>query len=492
MNSDSLIGTDYKIITKNKEYTVIVYGDVTYDGLVDAADINVITNYFLGNNIMDSQARKDAGDVFKDDKLDAADIALMKNSFLGNLKADILEENNAQSEYIDIMKYSFTDDTASYNAKIENMILNIKTHIDGNEYDDSVDENTSISITEDEIDILRKLEIVLDNDNDNNNQRLCYYLYLISNGDKILYDQNGDTSVLYNLHDQEDQNSDGIITYRESGDYWVKELLNSNTVVHEKIGIPFPKTPSGDTYYRAWIDNMNLSVIEVISGIDYVRHEKYDVLLNKETLQRIQYLLESDCDKDVLYDVLYAIARNDKILLNTDDIHYETLYNEQEDSDQDGKIKYKEHGYYLLNELEKEYKNNQNEKMSFEYSLGFDPQNIFEVDIDDKIMCVTHHTGSGYVRAHNSIEMNTVKLTDTEYEYIKEIKNAYSDNEENDVFGLCASAFYISKKDGIFSEPSDDDYEEMYDEKYDYNNDGIITYREFGDYYLSDVYANIN
>lgn len=491
INSTSLIGTNYKIITDNIEYTVVVYGDTTGDGLVNAADINIITNVFLGKNRLDDWSRREAGDLFKDDKLDAADIAIMKKSFLGTLENDILDNRGKQSEY-DIIKYSYSDENSSYDAKIENMVLNMEVHIDGNEYGNPIDSNNSIPVTEEEIDTIRKLKIILANDKDNS--RICNSLYLISNGDETLYNQDGDTSDLYNLHDQEDYNNDGIITYRESGDYWLNEIFKSNIVQHEKIYIPYPENYTSPEICEITIENMKLNAIVYHSGEDYSNLEKYEILLNRELLQKIQYVYATDCDMDLLRKALYSIALDERIMLNSDDIHYESLYNEKEDLNKDEKIMYKEYGCFLLDELESEFKNknNQYEKISFEYSFGIDPQRTYEVKIDDKIMCVTRHVGSGFVRAHNSIEMNTVKLTDTEYEYIREIQNSYSYNEETDVFGLCVSAYYISKNNSIFTEPSNDDYEEMYDEKYDYNSDGIVTDREFGDYFLSGVYSSIN
>ena len=488
MNSTSLIGTNYKIITDNKEYTVVVYGDTTGDGLVNAADINIITNVFLGKNRLDDWSRREAGDLFKDDKLDAADIAIMKKSFLGTLENDILDNRGKQSEY-DIIKYSYSNENSSYNAKIENMVLNMEVHIDGNEYGNPIDSNNSIPITEEEIDIIKKLKIILTNDDDN--LKLCNSLYLISNGDETLYDQDGETSDLYNLHDQEDYNNDGIITSRESGDYWLNEVLNSHIVQHEKIYIPYPENYTSPEICEITIENMELNAIVYHSGEDYSNLEKYEILLNRELLQKIQYVYATDCDMDLLRKALYSIALDERIMLNSDDIHYESLYNEKEDLDKDGKIMYKEYGCFLLDELELSYKNKNNthENMNISLEARSTPPQTFTISIEDKIVCAIDESRSDDVRAHNYISMNTVKLTDEEYEHIKQIKN--SDLYDEDICTyLCISICSIAAQNKVYVEPGDDNYDDLYSNFYrsDYNNDEIITYKELGKYLLDYMY----
>lgn len=91
LTSTQLIGTDTVLTSDtNKNYTTIVYGDATGDGKVDAADISVVINDFLGEDTNTSQVANIAADVQQDGELNAADISLMINSFLGNLQGDIL------------------------------------------------------------------------------------------------------------------------------------------------------------------------------------------------------------------------------------------------------------------------------------------------------------------------------------------------------------------------------------------------------------------
>ena len=94
LNGEELLGTGATIITNNGDYQVIVYGDTTGDGEIDAADISEVIDNFLGNNTSLSKISQIAGDVYKDDELNAGDISSMINSFLGNLDGDILQENN--------------------------------------------------------------------------------------------------------------------------------------------------------------------------------------------------------------------------------------------------------------------------------------------------------------------------------------------------------------------------------------------------------------
>ena len=89
LTSTELIGTGYKIITDQGDYTSIVYGDITGDGLINAADIGGIINDFLGNSSVGG-INKIAGDIYQDGNLNAADIGLMINSFLGTLGDSIL------------------------------------------------------------------------------------------------------------------------------------------------------------------------------------------------------------------------------------------------------------------------------------------------------------------------------------------------------------------------------------------------------------------
>lgn len=97
--STQVIGTDTVLTSDTDEnYTTIVYGDATGDGKVDAADISVVINEFLGEDTNTSQVAKIAADVQQDGELNAADISLMINSFLGNLNGDILVKNETEPE----------------------------------------------------------------------------------------------------------------------------------------------------------------------------------------------------------------------------------------------------------------------------------------------------------------------------------------------------------------------------------------------------------
>lgn len=99
--STDLVGTDWIYKTNKGDYTSIVYGDATGDGQINAADISIIINHFLGTKTDISQASKVAGDIQQDEALNAADMALMINSFLGNLEGNILKPNNSSIESSD-------------------------------------------------------------------------------------------------------------------------------------------------------------------------------------------------------------------------------------------------------------------------------------------------------------------------------------------------------------------------------------------------------
>ncbi len=99
LSSTQLLGTGAVLkASDNTNYTSIVYGDATGDGQVNAADISVVINNFLGTDTNISKAANIAADVQQDGELNAADISLMINSFLGNLDGDILKKSNISSE----------------------------------------------------------------------------------------------------------------------------------------------------------------------------------------------------------------------------------------------------------------------------------------------------------------------------------------------------------------------------------------------------------
>ena len=93
-NSTALIGTGYVLNTNNGNYSVIVYGDGNGDGEVDAGDMKIIIDDFLGNKSATGLSRI-AVDVYRDGDLDAADLKLVLDSFLGNLTGNILNETNS-------------------------------------------------------------------------------------------------------------------------------------------------------------------------------------------------------------------------------------------------------------------------------------------------------------------------------------------------------------------------------------------------------------
>lgn len=92
LNGQELLGTGAKINTNNGEYTAVVYGDTSGDGEINAADISIVIDDFLGNDSNLIEAQQAAGDVFQDDELNAGDISLMIDCFLGNLEGSILQQ----------------------------------------------------------------------------------------------------------------------------------------------------------------------------------------------------------------------------------------------------------------------------------------------------------------------------------------------------------------------------------------------------------------
>ena len=94
--STALIGTGYTLNTNSGDYSVIVYGDANGDGEVDAGDMKVIIDDFLGTKLT-TGVSKIAVDVYQDGALDAADLKIILDSFLGNLKGSILNGNNSST-----------------------------------------------------------------------------------------------------------------------------------------------------------------------------------------------------------------------------------------------------------------------------------------------------------------------------------------------------------------------------------------------------------
>ena len=96
LTSTALIGTGYVLDTSSGVYSVIVYGDANGDGEVDAGDMKIIIDNFLGIK-QASPIAKIAVDVYKDGDLDAADLKQVLDSFLGNLTGSILKTTNDAS-----------------------------------------------------------------------------------------------------------------------------------------------------------------------------------------------------------------------------------------------------------------------------------------------------------------------------------------------------------------------------------------------------------
>lgn len=77
-------GTGYKLKDKsnNKEYVIVVLGDVNGDGQVKATDYMKIKNYIMGTSIL-SEIEKKAADVNKDGEIKATDYMKIKNHIMG-------------------------------------------------------------------------------------------------------------------------------------------------------------------------------------------------------------------------------------------------------------------------------------------------------------------------------------------------------------------------------------------------------------------------
>ena len=79
-----IIGTGYKLVdkTNNKEYIIIVLGDVNGDGQVKATDYMKIKNYIMGTSSL-TEIEKKAADVTKDGEIKATDYMKIKNHIMG-------------------------------------------------------------------------------------------------------------------------------------------------------------------------------------------------------------------------------------------------------------------------------------------------------------------------------------------------------------------------------------------------------------------------
>ena len=87
--SDGLIGTGYKITVKNantnETLTVIVHGDTSGDGKINALDLAQVQKNILGTYKL-SGAYNMAGDTSGDGKINALDLAQVQKNILGTYK----------------------------------------------------------------------------------------------------------------------------------------------------------------------------------------------------------------------------------------------------------------------------------------------------------------------------------------------------------------------------------------------------------------------
>ena len=86
IQDSDLIGTGYKLITDtNKEYTLIVTGDLNGDGNVTLVDLSRLKKFYLGIITLQEDYEK-AGDANYDNQVSIVDISIMKKVFLGIIK----------------------------------------------------------------------------------------------------------------------------------------------------------------------------------------------------------------------------------------------------------------------------------------------------------------------------------------------------------------------------------------------------------------------
>ena len=84
---DGNLVTGDKVIIKSgneeKEYYIVIYGDINGDGLIKASDYVLIKNYIMGSKSLDGASLK-AADVNKDGNIKASDYVLIKNYIMGS------------------------------------------------------------------------------------------------------------------------------------------------------------------------------------------------------------------------------------------------------------------------------------------------------------------------------------------------------------------------------------------------------------------------
>lgn len=77
----NVLGTGAKVKVEDKEYTLVVLGDVNGDGLVKSKDYMMIKNYIMGTLEL-SEAEKKAADVNKDGEIKSKDYMMIKNHIM--------------------------------------------------------------------------------------------------------------------------------------------------------------------------------------------------------------------------------------------------------------------------------------------------------------------------------------------------------------------------------------------------------------------------
>lgn len=77
------IGTGDKITYNGETYLVVVYGDLTGDGIIDIADLLKMRKYLLGDGNL-SGVYKESARVTKDNEIDVADLLKMRQYLLGD------------------------------------------------------------------------------------------------------------------------------------------------------------------------------------------------------------------------------------------------------------------------------------------------------------------------------------------------------------------------------------------------------------------------
>ena len=82
------VGTGYKVIIEEKEYIIIVKGDIDGDARITAADYVKIKNHIMGKKTLNNVERERT-DVDSDNKTTAADYVRVKNYIMGKGKIEI-------------------------------------------------------------------------------------------------------------------------------------------------------------------------------------------------------------------------------------------------------------------------------------------------------------------------------------------------------------------------------------------------------------------